>query len=70
MAWFGVDLGEGLTSRLPLGGFGVDFEWVWVGLQLICVRCAAGLAAALGLLSFRIGFGALPQTTKTRPQLT
>ena len=37
MGWFGVDLGEaeGLTSRLLLGGFRVDFEWVWGGLELI-----------------------------------
>ena len=41
---------KGLTSRLLLGGFRVDFEWVWVGLELNCVRCADGLAAALGLL--------------------
>ena len=52
MRWLGVDLGE--------ARFGVDFEWVWVGSELICVRC---------LVSFRIGFGALPQTTKTGPLL-
>ena len=40
LGWFGVDLGE---ARLLLGGFRVDFEWVSIG-------CAAGLAAALGLL--------------------
>ena len=39
-----------LPSRLLLGGFRVDFEWVWVGLELICVERAAGLAAASGML--------------------
>ena len=50
--WAGLSGGllAGLTSRLLLGRFGVDFEWVWVRLELICVRCAAGLAAALGFL--------------------
>ena len=47
----GLDLHEGgswvgLGLILLLGRFGVDFEWVWVGLELIYLRCAAGLAAA------------------------
>ena len=33
-----------------MGGFRLVFEWVCVGLGLICVG-AAGLAAAVGLLS-------------------
>ena len=48
MGWFGVDLGE--HPGCCWGGFRVDFQWVWGGLELICVRCAAGLAAALELL--------------------
>ena len=28
----------------------VDFGWALVGLELICVRCSAGLEAALALL--------------------
>ena len=31
------------------GGFRIDFEWVWVGLELICVRCAAGHQLHLAL---------------------
>ena len=59
-----------------MGGFRVDFEWVWVGLELICVRCAAGLEAALGLLEGVVKrvvgqfwwFGATPQNrSETRP---
>ena len=49
-----------------MGGFRVDFEWVWGGLELICARCAAGLAAALELL-----WGVVNRvlvTPKTRPQ--
>ena len=32
-----------------LEGYKVDFEPVWVGLELICARCAAGFRVALGL---------------------
>ena len=48
--WGSFRLGNGLIPRMLLGGFKVDFESVWVGLELICARCAAGLAVALGLL--------------------
>ena len=51
ISWqLGVAAGWFKLGGLLLGGLKVDFEWVWVGLELICVRCAAGLAAALGLL--------------------
>ena len=41
---FGVHLGfviKGLISRMLLRGFKVDFESVWVGLELVRARCAA-----------------------------
>ena len=34
-------LGKGLISRMHLGGFEVDFESVWLFLELICASCAA-----------------------------
>ena len=42
-AWGSFRLCKGLISRMLLGGVKVDFESVWVGLELICARCAAGL---------------------------
>ena len=35
-----------------MGGFRVDFGWIWVGLELMCVGCAAGLSSA-----FMVAFG-------------
>ena len=35
--WGSFRLCKGLTSR----GFKLEFESVWVGLELICARCAA-----------------------------
>ena len=38
----GVDLGgKGLIAGMLLGGFKVDFGSAWVGLELICAKCAA-----------------------------
>ena len=45
LGWFGVELGEA-ESRLLLGGFRVDFAWIWGSLG----GCAAGLAVPVGLL--------------------
>ena len=39
--WGSFRLGKGLICRMLLGGFEADFESVWVGLELICARCAA-----------------------------
>ena len=43
MIFMRVDLGE---AKGCCWAVRVDFEWVWVGLDLICARCATGLAAA------------------------
>ena len=57
-----------------LGEFEVDFESVWVGLELICARCAAGLAVALRLLygcgdaSFGLVLVVLGQSPTTNPK--
>ena len=42
--WDSFWLGKGLISRMLLGGFKVDFEPVWVGLELSCARGAARFA--------------------------
>ena len=60
---------KGLISRMLWGGFKVDSESVWVGLELICARCAARLlgcfrdvvAQGLGWFGW---LGARPTTTK------
>ena len=39
--WGSFRFGKELISRMLLGGFKADFESVWVGLELICARCAA-----------------------------
>ena len=36
--WGSFKLGQGLISRMLLGGSKVDFESVWVGLELISAR--------------------------------
>ena len=38
--------------QAAVGRFRVDFEWAWGRLELICVRCAAGLASR-----FRVALG-------------
>ena len=45
MGWFGVDLGEakGWASRLLLGGFRVDFGWVWVGWLMASRKLGVGI---------------------------
>ena len=52
--WFRVSVGlaevlykEGVSWARMLGGFKVDIESVWVGLGLICARCAAGFCSSL-----------------------
>ena len=53
VVWGSFWLCKGLIPRMLLGGLKVDFESVWVGLELICARCAArflhSLWAASGL---------------------
>ena len=49
--WDSVRLDKGLISRMLLGGFKVDFESGWVGLELICaMRAARCCAVVFGLL--------------------
>ena len=43
VVWGGFRRSEGLTSGLLLGGFRLTLSVFGVGLELICVRCAAGL---------------------------
>ena len=45
--WFGVY--SGLTSRL-LFGVGLTLDGLGLGLELICVGCAAGKTVPVGLL--------------------
>ena len=65
--WGFFRLGKGLISRMLLGGFNVDFETVWVGLELICARCAARFCSSFWAASerwlrkFWAGLGGLRQ---------
>ena len=45
--WGSFRFGKGLIPRMMLGGSKVDSESVWVGLELICAKCAARFCSSL-----------------------